>query len=146
MMRHIFPILLGVFVTVVVALPAHAENEQDRRALCQTLVQHVPAPDVAYQPGVDVHGKPVAPADLPGGFQLQKTFTIPLTVPLAKALGIPATDYPLSQLGTTSEVQIGTLTVDGDTVLYNGQPLTDAQQDNLAVLCMQETPTREGQP
>ena len=40
---------------------------------CQRLVRHVPAPDVAYKPGVDVHGKPVAPADLPGsagGYQL----------------------------------------------------------------------------
>jgi len=33
---------------------------------CQRLVRHVPAPDVAYKPGVDVHGKTVAPADLAG--------------------------------------------------------------------------------
>src|SRR5271168_4053724 len=36
------------------------------RDMCnQASVQYQPAPDVAYQPGVDVYGRPVAPADLP---------------------------------------------------------------------------------
>lgn len=30
---------------------------------CSRLIQHVPAPDVAYKPGVDVRGRPVVPAD-----------------------------------------------------------------------------------
>ncbi|MDO8606289.1 MAG: hypothetical protein Q7R40_07125 [Phaeospirillum sp.] len=30
---------------------------------CSRLIQHQPAPDVAYKPGVDVRGKPVASAD-----------------------------------------------------------------------------------
>lgn len=33
---------------------------------CARLVRHVPAADVAYQPGVGVKGRKVAPADLPG--------------------------------------------------------------------------------
>ena len=34
-------------------------------------MRHEPAPDVAYQPGVDVHGRAVAPADLNGGSQIE---------------------------------------------------------------------------
>lgn len=33
---------------------------------CARLVRHMPSADVAYQPGVDVKGRKVAPADLPG--------------------------------------------------------------------------------
>ena len=32
---------------------------------CRRLVRYHPEADVAYKPGVDVHGKAVAPADLP---------------------------------------------------------------------------------
>src|SRR5688572_15205808 len=31
---------------------------------CREVIRHVPDADVAYKPGVDVHGKKVAPADL----------------------------------------------------------------------------------
>lgn len=33
---------------------------------CSRLIRHVPAADVAYQPGVDARGRAVAPADMPG--------------------------------------------------------------------------------
>jgi hypothetical protein len=35
-----------------------------------------------------------------------------------------------------TDINLGVLTVDGDLVSYNGKPLTDAQQENLAVLCL----------
>lgn len=34
---------------------------------CQRLIPHTPAPDVAYRPGADVHGRDVAPATLAVG-------------------------------------------------------------------------------
>ncbi len=34
---------------------------------CSRLIHHTPAPDVAYKPGVDVRGKPVASADTDPG-------------------------------------------------------------------------------
>ncbi|MGE3624465.1 MAG: type II toxin-antitoxin system RelE/ParE family toxin [Bdellovibrionales bacterium] len=107
-------------------------------ALCNALVKHVPAPDVEYQPGVDVEGNPVAPADLPGQprIKLPEKIHIPLTVSLAKVLHLDTLKYPWNQLGPGTEAQLGTLTVEGDQVSFNGQPLTDEQQDNLAVLCM----------
>jgi hypothetical protein len=107
--------------------------------LCDALVKHTPAPDVAYQPGVDVDGNPVAPADLPGQPQIKlpQKFNIPLTVSLSKALNLSTSTVPGSLLGEGTEIPLGTFTVDSDKVTFNGQPLTDEQQDNLAVLCMQ---------
>jgi hypothetical protein len=68
-MRIIGPIALVLFV-VAWAAPASAEIAISRKD-CSRLVNHEPAPDVTYQPGVDVHGRPVAPADLGGGQQIQ---------------------------------------------------------------------------
>ena len=41
------------------------------RTDCERIVKYTPAPDVAYKGGVDVHGKPVAPADLNAGSQIK---------------------------------------------------------------------------
>lgn len=107
-------------------------------ALCRALVKHTPAPDVNYQPGIDLHGKAVAPADLPGQTQIKMPdkIEIPLTVSLAKVLNLNTSQYPYSQLGQGTEATLGTIAVEGDKVTFNGQPLTDEQEDNLAVLCM----------
>lgn len=56
------------------ALPAAARAQEPPQPVrivitkvdCSRLIRHVPAPDVAYQPGVDVRGREVASADLPG--------------------------------------------------------------------------------
>ena len=114
---------------------APAASEAD---LCRALVAHQPDADVAYQGGVDVHGTPVAPADLPGSapIQLPKTIKIPLTINLAKALNLNVSSYPVSQFGSGTEATLGVLSVEGNKVLFNDQPLSDTQQDNLAVLCL----------
>jgi hypothetical protein len=109
--------------------------------LCNALTKHTPDANVAYQPGVDVNGKPVAPADLPGAPQIQlpREIKIPLTVNLAKAINLDTSTYPYNQLGQGTEVQLGTFSIEGDRVTFNGQTLSDEQQDNLAVLCMKPT-------
>jgi hypothetical protein len=61
---------------------------------------------------------------------------IPLTLSLAKTLNLNTSAYPYNQLGPSTEAQLGTLSVQGDKVFFNGQPLSDTQQDNLAVLCL----------
>ena len=97
---------------------------------CQALVGHQPSTDVTYKPGVDVHGKYVAPADLPGsqmsGLVPDKiTFDLKIN-PLAYAPALPTaqgqkfanTAMPLAHV----EVDLKT----GETRL-NGRPLDDAQ-------------------
>lgn len=131
----LFLIIFGCLL----AAPANAGEPKADPALCRALVKHTPDADVAYQPGVDVHGNPVAPADLPGQPQMQlpAKIQIPLTLNLAKTLNLNTSSYPYNQLGTGTEAQLGTLTVEGDKVSFNGQPLSDEQQDKLAVLCLQ---------
>ncbi len=108
--------------------------------LCNALTKHTPSADVAYQSGVDANGKAVAPADVPGSPQMKlpDKINIPLTVNLAKTLNLDTSQYPYNTLGTGTEAWLGTLSVEGDKVTFNGQPLSDQQQDNLAVLCMKQ--------
>lgn len=106
------------------------------RADCSQLVKHVPAPDVAYTPGVDVDGNPVAPADLDGGYQvaLPQTIVIPITVLLQERFGIPANSvlYKGEAL-----VGVAAVSLDGEEVIFNGQPLTSPEARALSAACQQ---------
>lgn len=114
-----------------VAAPALAESVPVRvdRDACSKVVTHVPDADVAYQPGVDVHGRPVAPADLPGSPQID-SFVITLELNVRR-FGIPVP----GPRGLDPEVQLGVITVQGNRVYYNGQPLDDPDQQRLAAAC-----------
>jgi len=109
-------------------------------ALCDALTKHVPSADTNYQPGVDMNGKAVAPADAPGSPQMQlpNKIEIPLTVDLAKILKLDTTKPPYNNFGAGTEAWLGNLSVQGDSVLFNGKPLSSEQQDNLAVVCMKQ--------
>ena len=48
----------------VFTVPAGAATVIITKADCAALVRHVAEPGVAYEPGVDVNGRPVVPADL----------------------------------------------------------------------------------
>jgi hypothetical protein len=107
-------------------------------AACRYLVKHQANADVSYQSGVDVSGRSVAPADLSGGVplvQLPDTQTIDITPDLTKYL--PNTNPPYDRL-TNSKINVGTVTLSGDMVTLNGQPLSSEVQENLAVLCLQK--------
>ena len=100
--RSARPLLRGALAGVLVAAlwwlgaPAAAqERVVITRGECQRLVRHVPAADVAYAPGVDVRGKPVAPADIGGGYdymQPPEEIAFDLRVDLRNFLGGPEAD------------------------------------------------------
>lgn len=102
------------------------------RETCRELVPYVPAPDVAYTPGVDAAGRPVTPADLPGvnPIGVPQEVTIRLRVLLQDRLGIPAD--PSQYRG---DVELGYLTVRDRRVYLNGQPITDESQAALETVC-----------
>ena len=50
------------------------------RSDCELAVRYVPPRGVDYQPGVDVNGRPVAPADLNGEHRLQLRDSIPVII------------------------------------------------------------------
>lgn len=112
---------------------AHAQATiRITEADCASLTAHVPAADVAYQPGVDVNGNAVAPADLNGGTQIAvpDVISIPVTIDLATSLGIATNFLARPTVGTVE------VTADGR-VSYNGQPIGGDAQQELAKLCQQ---------
>jgi len=95
------------------------------------IVAHVPDPGVTYRPGVDVRGRSVKPADLPGGprITLPRVFRIRLQVDLETYLGI------VPQPGVDPDVTLGQLTVRGTQVYFNGQPLDDPHRSFIVAQC-----------
>ena len=127
--------LVSATMVLCAALPAWAQQGRISRTDCSRLVQHRPSADVAYQPGVDARGRPVAPADLSGGVQVQPRteFTIDIEVDLQRRFGVPA-NANLYQ----PKAKVGSITVKGDKAYFDGQPLTDQTQDALAAYCAAE--------
>ena len=129
-MRIIGSIAL-VLATVAWAAPASAEIAISRKD-CSRLVNHQPAPDVTYQPGVDVHGRPVVPADLGGGQQIQlpDVIYIPIEVLVQDKYGIPANSvlYDATAL-------VGVVSVRGNRVYFEDQELTDPEVAALEQAC-----------
>jgi hypothetical protein len=124
-------------ISAEITVPQQPQTVVIDKKACRYLIKHYMQPDVQYQPGVDARGKKVVPADLASGagqIKLPDTITINLTSELKDWL--PNQNYPNNRL-STSEIPLGTITVEGDKVTYNGQPLTDPAQEQLAVLCLQ---------
>ena len=132
-----------------------------READCRRLVSHVPDAGVAYEPGVDVRGESVAPADLHGGHDLNlpSRIAIPIEVELYRRVD-PA---PEAESGTTDpdpdpdglgagvrgrtrldpaldgDARIGTVEIDLETgdARFEGRPLTSAAQRRLDRRCQE---------
>jgi hypothetical protein len=104
------------------------------RADCRRLVAHRPDANVAYQPGVDVHGRPVAPADLPGGAQVALPDVIPIviSVDIQERFGIPANSVLYEP---NAYVGLAVFRFSNGEIRFNGQPLTDPEQTALAAAC-----------
>jgi hypothetical protein len=128
---RIAPLSVLILTAVGWAAPASAEVAISRRD-CQQLVRHEPAPDVAYQPGVDVHGRPVVPADLGGGSQIElpDVIYIPIEVLIQERFHIPANSVLYK---ATAEVGVAELR--GNQVYYQDQLLSDPETAALEAAC-----------
>src|SRR5512134_3788441 len=127
--------IAGSIALIVLALgwaaPAGAEIAISRKD-CQRLVNHELAPDVTYQPGVDVHGRPVVPADLGGGSQIElpDVIYIPIEVLIQDKYGIPANSvlYDATAL-------VGVVAVRGNQVYFEDKLLSDPEVAALEAAC-----------
>lgn len=129
----LIPSLLSALLLTIPEGSAAAEQRVVwiKKADCAWLVKHEPAPDIAYQPGVDVHGRPVAPADLDASsLRLPERTRIAITVDLQERFGIP-TNSALFE----GEVAVGEVVVEGDRITFNGEPLYDPEIRALAEGC-----------
>jgi hypothetical protein len=127
---------LGCLTGSGAAWPALADIAVSRQD-CDHLVQYRQAPGVEYQPGVDAHGETVVPADLNGGntIKLPETIVIPIELFIQDKYHIPANSALWA-----GKAEIGTVTVHGDQVFFNGQELGDPEQAALADLCRRQLP------
>ena len=119
--------------------PVYASDILIKSDVCVS-VAATPSADLAYQPGVDVNGKAVAPADLPGGGSVTPPtdITIPLQLNLQNALHLPDN----SNL-TSPQAIVGTIEVKNGKMTYNGQPISEDAQAQIEAACRQ---TRTAQP
>lgn len=126
----------GLVVGILTSTVTGAETVIISRSDCARLVAHKPAADAIYTPGVDVQGRAVAPADLPGTPQIAMPdeIVIDITVEIQKRFGIPS-DAALFK----PEARIGTVVVKPDgSATFNGQPLTSPEQQALSALCQKQ--------
>jgi hypothetical protein len=122
-------LIIVIWLAATSAALADTEIEIDAGA-CDTLVNYAEPPGVEYQPGVDASGNPVAPADIGGTPQLKppQRIVVPITDYLAARLGGAA--------GTLSpQIPIGTVTLEGTQLMFNGQPISTDVDGELGALC-----------
>ena len=127
------------FVAALLAaapVPAHEKKAEVTitRADCARLVEHIPAADVAYQPGVDAYGREVVSADLSGGTQIPvpETLHIPIEIDLLDRFGIPA--HPDLY---ESDIPLGEVVYRNGRLSFNGQPLQNEATAELTKRCQQ---------
>ena len=99
---------------------------------CAEVVAHVPDAGVAYTPGVDVNGNPVALADLPDGASpiAGDNFPIFLTLDLRRKFKVPDAARLFK-----FEAVVGLIAIQGDRVFFNGQPIAPGEASLLAAAC-----------
>jgi len=114
-----FPVLLG-FASETQAQPRLSSGD------CVRIASHQPQPDVTFQPGVDVAGRRVAPADLaPPVKVLPDRLWFVLSVDLARRLGSPL----------VGDLPLGIVSIENGRVLFNGQPLAPGDHASLEAAC-----------
>jgi hypothetical protein len=102
---------------------------------CARLVEHRPDRDVAYQPGVDAHGRPVVPADLEESqIVLPENIAIVITVEIQERFGIPANSILFDP---EAHIGVAEFSFADGSVAFNGVPLTDPEQAALSAACSQ---------
>lgn len=117
-----------------ISFPALAQEMTPLPPECNVLKEHVAKDDVAYQAGVDVHGKAVVPADINAPvMDVPETMVVPLTVDLAKRLSFTSA----SAKGIEMEGTMGFLEISKNgRVTFNDKDVTS----QVYVFCGQKPP------
>lgn len=123
-----------LFAGLCVAGSSNAQLSTVRDADCHQIVYHIPADDVAFVPGVDVSGNPVAPADLNSGYGITapEEVTIDIRLDLARRLGL-GEGVASALIG--GEGVVGQVRVKGQDLYWNGALLPRDNQAALLEAC-----------
>ena len=128
--------LYGIAFVAAAFLPVHSWAADAKGSTvkvskneCRRISKHESTAD--YKPGVDARGRKVKDADLPGGspIKLPETIAIDIGIDLDKKYGLGSGGK------YTGEGKVGTVTVKGDKVFFNGQPLDQRDQAAIAEAC-----------
>ncbi len=125
------PVLLS-FSAYARDVPGEAVISADA---CQAIQSHTPDASVAYVPGVDVDGQPVAPADLADSGSLtmsEQDISLDLRIPLSQFFAIPAGLQPV--IGDAL-IGVGQVTLRDGTPYLGDKRLTGQEQNALAQAC-----------
>ena len=107
------------------------------RSDCELAVRYVAPAGVDYQPGVDVNGRPVAPADLDDHrLQLPESIPVFITDDMRKRFRVPH-QSPL--FDTDAVVGIIELRLSDRRLTFNGVELSDPEANALAAMCRDAT-------
>ncbi|HXS42813.1 MAG TPA: hypothetical protein VN766_21625 [Stellaceae bacterium] len=100
-------------------------------AICAAFAADAAVPGAAYQPGVDINGRKVAPADLPAPAPLElDNFPIEIRKNLAGLFGVPPAGGTFG-----AKAILGYVTVRGDAAFFNGKPLSADENAALIAAC-----------
>lgn len=133
-------LIVTVWMIVIIVVVASAPSRAAERTIaiarsdCELAVRYVTPPGVDYQPGVDVNGHPVAPADLDDGRRLQLPESIPvfITDDLRRRFHVPH-HSPL--FDTDAVAGIVELRLSDNRLTFNGVEIGSAEADALAAMC-----------
>ncbi len=145
-MRRSVPAALLVFLALVSPGPARAATAIVSREDCARITAHVPAPDVAYRPGVDADGNPVAPADLAEQPRLDidaETVVVDIDLPIRAFTGTPGDSGAFTGAGGEIDrfdatARIGVVTIENGIVSFDGQPLSAPDLERIAAACAKQ--------
>jgi hypothetical protein len=128
-------IWLGLLSLILFPVSAFAQEVVPPE--CRLLPDHKPQADVAYQPGVDVRGKAVVPADINATPMVDTdVIVVPLSIDLAQRINSSVSGLQLE--GNLGYLEIGK----NGRVTHNGQDWTS----QVYVLCGKQEVSPDGQP
>lgn len=124
-------------VILLIGATANAQASKDTavrvtKSDCIRIVEHHPAADVAYQPGVDVRGRKVVPADVEASPNLRNI--------VPEVIEFPVALNPLkggaARFGETS-LEVGKVSFDMKSrrATFNGKPLTRSETRRISKKC-----------
>lgn len=105
------------------------------------MLQQKDGSSVAYQPGVDVRGNAVTPADVgteaggPVGIAIPESIDIDIGIDLADRLGRRDQSAARALLPVEGRARLGVLTIKGSDAFWNGEKIAPRDQMALAESC-----------
>tara|TARA_B100000686_G_C16787332_1_gene976140 strand:+ start:2970 stop:3509 length:540 start_codon:yes stop_codon:yes gene_type:complete len=115
-----------------VAIGAEGEIVVERK-VCRYLTAYQQAQDVEFEPGIDVNGRAVVPADINASpFQPADEFEFNVAVDLVEYLGLPVMP------GVEAYTGVGKVAVKNNQLYFDDEPLKPESEQALYALCVEE--------